>query len=867
MTIAAGSTGDRTYTATWKAIDYDITYDLAGGTVATDNPAAYTIESEITLTNPTRTGYNFGGWTGTDLAEATETVNIAAGSTGARAYTATWTLHTYNITYDLGGGSVDSDNPATYTIESDAITLTNPTHTGYTFAGWTGTDLAEATETVTIAAGSTGDRTYTATWKAIYTITIGSNIENGTVTADRTEAAEGELVTLTVVPAEGYELESLMINDEDQTSYVIDGENTLIFGMPNFNLFVTATFTEIPAATYTIYYGDWENGIMTADKTEVTEGETVTLTVTPNEGYGLERLYYIDFSSYDEVDITADENGNYTFTMPATEVMLFASFKEIPKFTVTINADDGCNVMVMVSETDVEYGGTPVESGDTVPYGTVLQVNAAAKTGYQLTATPETTYTVTGDLTIAAASQKRTYTLTLNHENGTEPTASVDDLIAVPHGTKVTVTAGAANDGYEFIGWYQTNGKLLTSNTSYAVTVYTSLTIEARYQATAGVVTFMANGNVQKTVTTSSITADDFPAQPSALAGFEFDSWDKTVEEINTTLAKGGNVTVTAKFKAAAVNVTISIYNGESETPTVQEYSENKWIFVTADEVSGKAFVYWKLDDEILSYNRTATFRTSSSSTLTAVYAAEALDAVGTAVIRTGTYNADTKKLSFVAYLTVPDGASITAAGLVAASGTSTKYTAGTELTSANADYTKASAKAVGTAGPVTYTWTKGSVAIGDTWYVRPYVSYTYNGETETVYGDLVTVQAGGDYDSNEKAMATIRSANYNTSTKKASFVAYLTVPDGGTIVKAGLVAAPGTSFNASTTILTWDTSTYQKVSAKATGTAGPVTYTWTKSSVSAGDVWYIRPYVIYTDTGGTQHTLYGALVTFTAGT
>ena len=33
--------------------------------------------------------------------------------------------------------------------------------------GWTGTDLAEATETVTIAKGSTGDRSYTATWTII----------------------------------------------------------------------------------------------------------------------------------------------------------------------------------------------------------------------------------------------------------------------------------------------------------------------------------------------------------------------------------------------------------------------------------------------------------------------------------------------------------------------------------------------------------------------------------------------------------------------------------------------------------------------------------------------------------------------------
>ena len=70
----------------------------------------------------------------------------------------------YNITYDLAGGSVATANPTTYTINSPDITLNNPTRFGCTFAGWTGTDLTEPTMTVTIAQGSTGDRSYTATW-------------------------------------------------------------------------------------------------------------------------------------------------------------------------------------------------------------------------------------------------------------------------------------------------------------------------------------------------------------------------------------------------------------------------------------------------------------------------------------------------------------------------------------------------------------------------------------------------------------------------------------------------------------------------------------------------------------------------------
>ena len=80
----------------------------------------------------------------------------------------------YSITYDLGGGQLPAGttNPTTYTKES-GFTLVNPTRTGYDFAGWKGTGLDKATMDVTVPAGSTGNRGYTATWTAkSYTVTF-----------------------------------------------------------------------------------------------------------------------------------------------------------------------------------------------------------------------------------------------------------------------------------------------------------------------------------------------------------------------------------------------------------------------------------------------------------------------------------------------------------------------------------------------------------------------------------------------------------------------------------------------------------------------------------------------------------------------
>ena len=101
----------------------------------------------------------------------------------------------YSISYDLAGGKLPAGktNPTTYTKESGEFTLVNPTRTGYDFAGWKGTGLDQAAMTVTVPAGSTGNRGYTATWK-VKSCTVTFDVQgHGTATqgADRGLRQEG----------------------------------------------------------------------------------------------------------------------------------------------------------------------------------------------------------------------------------------------------------------------------------------------------------------------------------------------------------------------------------------------------------------------------------------------------------------------------------------------------------------------------------------------------------------------------------------------------------------------------------------------------------------------------------------------------
>lgn len=89
VTIEPGTGGDRSYTAVWSPIEYSIEYRRAFDNP--NNPVSYNIESdEIILKQPTREKYEFAGWTGTGLDQATKEVHIPKGSIGDRIYTATW---------------------------------------------------------------------------------------------------------------------------------------------------------------------------------------------------------------------------------------------------------------------------------------------------------------------------------------------------------------------------------------------------------------------------------------------------------------------------------------------------------------------------------------------------------------------------------------------------------------------------------------------------------------------------------------------------------------------------------------------------------------------------------------------------------
>ena len=170
VTAGEGVTISRSGTA--AATYYDGKLKFYGDDGCSFNGTEYVTEG-TTLTISTTSvfegyhlAFNVQGTGATISGEEEMTKTLTVGTADVTVSAVKGTPIDYTITYNLDGGT--ASNPLTYTVKSDDITLNNPIKAGYTFTGWSGTGLeGEANMNVTIAKGSTGERSYTAHWTSV----------------------------------------------------------------------------------------------------------------------------------------------------------------------------------------------------------------------------------------------------------------------------------------------------------------------------------------------------------------------------------------------------------------------------------------------------------------------------------------------------------------------------------------------------------------------------------------------------------------------------------------------------------------------------------------------------------------------------
>lgn len=119
-----------------------------------------------------------------------------------------------------------------------------------------------------------------------YAVTIDDSIQNGTVTADKAEAAEGATVTVTASPDRGYALVSVTVDGS-----VLAGDS---FEMPAHDVEISATFAAVPvykrvesaddfvtgAKYLVVAYKEGNNGYTSALKNVATENDQISVDET-----------------------------------------------------------------------------------------------------------------------------------------------------------------------------------------------------------------------------------------------------------------------------------------------------------------------------------------------------------------------------------------------------------------------------------------------------------------------------------------------------------------------------------------------------------------------------------------------------------
>jgi len=270
-----------------------ITLNPNGGTLP-----EYSLVEGAALPIPTKTGYTFAGWYEDPEFSGNPVTDIPTDSTGELTFYAQWTINTYKITAQVANGCEGMGEViggGTYKYGT-TVTLTATASEGYRFVDWVEGDQTVSTDATYIFT-ATGDRTLTARFEKLYTVTV-SPAEGGTATADKTTAAAGETITLTAEASTDYRFTGWTSSNEGVTFAEASSVSTT-FTMPAGDVTVTAQFEKVVTSvslnknTLELYAG---------------QSETLIATVTPDDATNQN----VTWSSDNEAVATVDNSGKVT---------------------------------------------------------------------------------------------------------------------------------------------------------------------------------------------------------------------------------------------------------------------------------------------------------------------------------------------------------------------------------------------------------------------------------------------------------------------------------------------------------------------------------------------------------------------------
>ncbi len=559
---------DHSYKAKFSVQKAKLTVSGNGGSPAEQEFEGY-MGSTVNVTQPTRDGYTFDGWTLVDNAtqgkpNGTLIDGVYTFGAGSDSATANWKVINYPITVDPAGGTAtveyktgDVISYFTQTITQSTefsvaydstVTLRAPSKTGHTFDKWVKSDTATGGDLVVTANGTTykvglnDAAVITATWTVnTYPLIVSAWSDSAGLEGKYSEGGNGGTVKF----------------GEDASQKIEDVVNY---------------------------------------------GSTATIYAIPAEGYTFLGWQTVEPSTKEALELIPDASAEFVTAPMGTQGLHYYAVFGINQYTVDLktayNTPDAYDTFVEGTD-----GGTVTGSG-TYSHNQTATLTATPKTGYafkgwydgetEVSVNPTYTVTVNKDIALTAKFTVVEYTITTtavsnyaNNQdqfNGNPDAGYFEDQnhnFKYYYGQETEIEA-IANPGYEFKGWFSDFALTheIGDNTSVLkVLVTESTTYYAKFEVIKVAVNLFAMSN-------SGSNLKDY-AQNAAGGKVSYDNvtYDATA---NGESYFGGNYTIYAK---AETGYTFDGWYTNAELtgePFTGSYSNGYYSYIgTADNADG----------------------------------------------------------------------------------------------------------------------------------------------------------------------------------------------------------------------------------------------------------------------------------------
>lgn len=370
-----------------SSISGDVTNSHTGTTVYGSNTITYSLANGTSTTQLYTSGTGYAGGSLPELLVSKGggkwTIdNIPTGS--ATELTLTYKTNNSNnsiscTTTGVTVTEVTNKSTRTFTIEpngAEKITLVVTNSAG------SNTRVDDFSLVVKTAGGSTpslsvspssiafGTKVVGSSTAESFTVTYANLTPNATVSLAGTSTTSCTIdPTSFSVDASGAGSQTVTMTYAPQAAGSLNGSITVAEAADNVNASVTVTGTAKVAHNITIN-PSIVNGNVTSNKSTAIEGETVTLTVTPNTNYTLSSLTVV--GSGDEITVT-----NNQFTMPDEAVTVSATFVDYHAYVINFESE-------LSSYVDWEFSGLSRNNNSSEAHGgsyyLINYANSAATT-------------------------------------------------------------------------------------------------------------------------------------------------------------------------------------------------------------------------------------------------------------------------------------------------------------------------------------------------------------------------------------------------------------------------------------------------------------------------------------------------------